>query len=141
MSDPVDSTAPSPRWLAVVTTEPGAGFLVRWRSLRRAIDAHPPALAAVALGDEALSGLDAAELECVTFAVPFSGGEHEVIPNGLLRFAAVAGLAPKQAVTLRAHIVFAAADGTVAVEGEDYEVVRAPPLRAVLAPDAEEPTE
>ena len=140
MSDAVDAP-PVARWIAVVTTHPGAGFLVRWRSRARAIDAHPPALAAVTLGDAALAGVDAAELECVSFAVPFSGGEHEVLPNGLLRFAAVPGLAPKQAVALHAALVFRGPDGALAVEGEDYEVVRAPPLRAVLAPDAEEPAE
>lgn len=134
-----DAPATPARWIAVVTTHPGAGFLVRWRSRARSIDAHPPALASVALGDATLATVDASELECLAFPQPFSGGVHEVIPNGLLRFAAVAGREPRGEALLVMRLAFVAADGTPAAEGEDYEVLRAPPLRAVLAPEVDEP--
>ena len=134
-----------PRGLCLVATEPGEGFVVRWRSCTRALAAHPPVLVSVWLRGVACDSLDASELECVVIDRPFSANEHELLPNGVLRAtfpeAELPDLAPGPDQALACRIVFAAPDGEVCVEGEDFEVLRAVTLRAELALDADLPDE
>ncbi len=136
-----DVTAPR-RWLCLVATEPGAGFLVRWRSPERTLAEHPPALTHVTLDDVPCATVDASEMECVVIDVPFRAREHEVMPNGVLRvtFAEGARVEPGPDRALACRLAFAAPDGRACVEGDDYELARAVTLRAELVPDADVPS-
>jgi hypothetical protein len=142
-TSPTQGAPAARRWLCLVATEPGQGFLVRWRSQERTLAAHPPTLTSVALREVACATVDASEMECVVIDQPFRAHEHEVIPNGLLRVTLPAGtlddLTPGPDHPLACALAFVAPDGTACVEGEDYEVLRAVTLRTELVPDAEEP--
>lgn len=137
------SDAAAPRWLCLVATEPGEGFLVRWHSRARPLAAHPPVLVSVWLRGVACDSLDASELACVVLDQPFHANEHEVLPNGVLRVtfpeAELPDLAPGPDQALACRIVFAAPNGAVCVEGEDFELLRAVTLRAEFARDADLP--
>lgn len=135
------NTSATAHWLGLVATQPGAGFYVRWRTHARSAESHPPVLAVLRVGDHPCGAPDVAELDGVVIEQPLRPLEVEVIPNGVVRFTLPAGAlgatSPEITHPLDVRLAFVAPDGTSAVEGEDYELLRVPSLRAVVVEDAE----
>lgn len=135
------STAPHVHWFGLLSTHPGEGFYVRWRTRERSADTHPPTLVGLHVGEHACAAVDLSDLDCIVIEQPFRPLEVEVIPSGVARFTMPTGTldagSPDTPRPLAAHLAFIAPDGTPALEGEDYEVLRVPSLRAMVVEDAE----
>lgn len=135
------NAAANVHWLGLIAAQPGDGFYVRWHTRERSADTHPPTLTGLHVGEHPCAAVDTSELDCLVIEQAFRPMEVEVIPSGVARFTlpvgALGAAPPNAPLPLAARLAFVAPDGTAAVEGQDYELLRVPSLRARVIADAE----